>query len=203
MLILGRDCPVPPTTRVLSPVRSFVGSLIETVLAMDANRVPRTIRLLQRAEGYLELQLPVRAIAELDAIADAGPFEPAVALLRGEALKSQQRYDEALEPLKQAATMIPAPLNKRAWRSLSECYRQTGRNELAEIADMVINSEEAVNSEEGEPESQTDPQQVTIHFAVLPLALVNAALQMLFGGRGGNAGETLDETPEDQTTAGE
>src|SRR6202030_3141741 len=114
---------------------------------------------------------------------DAGPFAPAVALLRGEALKSQQRYDEALEPLKQAATMIPAPLNKRAWRSLSECYRQTGRNELAEIADMVINSEEA------EPESQPDPQQITIHFAVLPLPLVNAALQMLFGGRGaGNAG---------------
>ncbi|HEV8004130.1 MAG TPA: tetratricopeptide repeat protein [Planctomycetaceae bacterium] len=165
---------------------------------MDANKVPRTIRLLQRAEGYLELQLPVRAIAELDAIADAGPFEPAVALLRGEALKSQQRYDEALAPLKQAATMIPAPLNKRAWRSLSECYRQTGRNELAEIADMVINSEEA------EPESQPDPQQVTIHFAVLPLALVNAALKMLFGGRGlGNPGETPDETPEDQTTAGE
>ena len=171
---------------------------------MDANKVPRTIRLLQRAEGYLELQLPVRAIAELDAITDAGPFEPAVALLRGEALKSQQRYDEALEPLKQAATMIPAPLNKRAWRSLSECYRQTGRNDLAEIADMVINSEEVTNSEEGEPESQTDPQQVTIHFAVLPLGLVNAALQMLFGGRRvGNAGEAPNETPEDQTTAGE
>jgi tetratricopeptide (TPR) repeat protein len=168
---------------------------------MDANKVPRTIRLLQRAEGYLELQLPVRAIAELDAIADAGPFEPAVALLRGEALKSQQRYDEALTPLKQAATMIPAPLNKRAWRSLSECYRQTGRNELAEIADMVINNDEVINSEEGEPESQPDPQQITIHFAVLPLPLVNAALQMLFGGRG--AGEAPDETPEDQTTAGE
>ena len=56
---------------------------------MDSNKVPRTIRLLQRAEGYLELDLPDRAIGELNAIVDAGPFEPAVALLRGEALKSQ------------------------------------------------------------------------------------------------------------------
>ena len=58
---------------------------------MDSNKVPRTIRLLQRAEGYLELQLPDRAIGELNSIADAGPFEPAVALLRGEALISQAR----------------------------------------------------------------------------------------------------------------
>jgi tetratricopeptide (TPR) repeat protein len=165
---------------------------------MDANKVPRTIRLLQRAEGYLELQLPVRAIAELDSIADAGPFEPAVALLRGEALKSQARYDEALIPLKQAATTIPAPLNKRAWRSLSECYRHTGRDELAEIADLVINSEEV----------EADEQHVTVHFAVVPLPLLHQALKQLLGGRGlsnfgDTTGETTDETPEDQTTPGE
>jgi hypothetical protein len=162
---------------------------------MDANKVPRTIRLLQRAEGYLELQLPVRAIAELDSIADAGPFEPAVALLRGEALKSQERYAEALIPLKQAATMIPAPLNKRAWRSLSECYRHTGRDELAEIADLVINAEEV----------EAEEQHITVHFAVVPLP---QALKLLLGGRGlGNPSdttdETTDETPEDQTTPGE
>jgi tetratricopeptide (TPR) repeat protein len=154
---------------------------------MDTNKVPRTIRLLQRAEGYLELQLPGRAIAELDSIADPGPFEPAAALLRGEALKSQARYTEALVPLKQAATMIPAPLNKRAWRSLSECYRQTGRDELAEIADLVVNAEEA------EPENQ----HITVHFAVVPLPLVQEALKLLLSGRG--LGEASDETPEGQS----
>jgi len=161
----------------------------ETVLAMDANKVPRTIRLLQRAEGYLDLDLPVRAIAELDAIADAGPFEPAVALLRGEALKNQARYAEALIPLKHAATTIPAPLNKRAWRSLSECYRQTGYEALAEVADLVVNAEEV----EGEGN-------VTIHFAVVPLRLVNEALKLLLS-RGG-----IDETHEaadDESASGE
>ena len=138
---------------------------------MDANRVPRTIRLLQRAEGYLELSLPARAIAELDTIADAGPFEPAVALLRGEALKSQERYDEALIPLKQAATTIPAPLNKRAWRSLSECYRLTGRTELAEVAELVLNAEEV----------EVPSEQVTVHFAVVPQHLVNEALKLIMG----------------------
>jgi tetratricopeptide (TPR) repeat protein len=160
---------------------------------MDANKVPRTIRLLQRAEGYIELDLPARAIAELDSITDAGPFEPAVALLRGEALKNQERYAEAVIPLKQAATTIPAPLNKRAWRSLSECYRQTGDNELADIADLVINTEDV----------DTDAPQITVHFAVVPLPLVKQALKMLLGGRGLGFGETTDETPEDQTTPGE
>jgi hypothetical protein len=165
---------------------------------MDANKVPRTIRLLQRAEGYLELQLPVRAIAELDAIADAGPFEPAVALLRGEALKSQERYEEALVPLREAATLIPAPLNKRAWRSISECYRQTGQPDLADMADVIVNAEEVETVEQ---------PNVTIYFAVVPLPLVQQALKLILGHRGlgnmANEEETTDETPEDQTTPGE
>jgi tetratricopeptide (TPR) repeat protein len=156
---------------------------------MDATyTVQRTIRLLQRAEGYLDLQLPARAISELDLIAGGGPFEPAVALLRGEALKSQERYNEALIPLKQAATTIPAPLNKRAWRSLSECYRLTGRDELAEVADLVLNAEEAANE-----------SKITIHFAVVPLPLMQEALRLLLGGRG--FGEATDEAPQaDEST---
>jgi tetratricopeptide (TPR) repeat protein len=156
---------------------------------MDANyKVQRTIRLLQRAEGYLDLHLPERAISELDSIANAGPFEPAVALLRGEALKSQERYNEALIPLKQAATMIPAPLNKRAWRSLSECYRLTGREELAEVAELVLNAEEV----------ESDAK-ITVHFAVVPLPLVQEALKLLLGGR--EVGDATDESPEeDQST---
>jgi hypothetical protein len=165
----------------------------ETVFAMDSNKVPRTIRLLQRAEGYLELELPDRAIGELNSIVDAGPFEPAVALLRGEALKSQARYDEALVPLKQAATTIPAPLNKRAWRSMSECYRLTGHPELAEIADLVVNSDLVVEPEEGEAEPH-----VTVHFAVVPMAMVGQALkQLLLGIR--QIKEATGETTEGQS----
>lgn len=114
---------------------------------METKVFPKSIRQLQRAEGYIELNLPERALAELNSINDPGPFEAAIALLRGEALKCQEKYDEAVVPLKQAATMIPSPLNKRAWRSLSECYRLAGRLELAEMADLFVNAEAPAASE--------------------------------------------------------
>jgi tetratricopeptide (TPR) repeat protein len=139
---------------------------------MDVNLVSKTIRRLQTAEGYLELNLPQRARAELNAIQDQGPFEAAIALLEGEALKIEARYDEALVPLKRAATMIPAPLNKRAWRSLSECYRHSGRDELAEIADLVVNAEEQQPTEQ-------KPQMV-VRVAFVPLAKLSEALRDLF-----------------------
>lgn len=138
-------------------------------ISMDVNLVPKTIRRLQAAEGYLELNLPERALAELNAIQDQGPFEAAIALLEGEALKTQQRYDEALVPLKRAATLIPSPLNKRAWRSLSVCYRESGRADLAEIADLVVSAEE--------PPKET---QLVVRIAIVPLPMVSQALKEIF-----------------------
>ncbi len=137
--------------------------------AMDVNMVPKTIRRLQAAEGYLELNLPARALAELNSIKDQGPFAAAIDLLEGEALKIQQRFDEALVPLKRAATMIPSPLNKRAWRSLSECYRLSGRPEMAEIADLVVNAEE----------QPAEPQPV-VRVAFVPLSMLSQALKEIF-----------------------
>ncbi len=94
--------------------------------------------------------------------------------LEGEALKIEERYDEALVPLKRAATMIPAPLNKRAWRSLSECYRNSGRQELAEIADLVVNAEE-------QQPAERSPQPV-VRIAFVPLPMLSQALRELFVG---------------------
>jgi predicted Zn-dependent protease len=148
---------------------------------MDANQLPKAIRQLQRAEGYIELHMPERAIAELDAITDQGPFEAAVALLRGEALKSQERYNEAVDPLKRAAIMIPAPLNKRAWRSLSECYRLSGQAELAEVADLVVNAETAPAESQG-----------PVHIAVVPLPMLTEAIKA-FLANAGKAGEGADD----------
>jgi hypothetical protein len=45
---------------------------------MDAKSVSKTIRRLQTAEGYLELNLPARALAELNSIEERGPFEAAI-----------------------------------------------------------------------------------------------------------------------------
>jgi tetratricopeptide (TPR) repeat protein len=148
---------------------------------MDANQLPKAIRQLQRVEGYIELHMPERALAELDAIADQGPFEAAVALLRGEALKSQERYNEAVDPLKRAAVMIPAPLNKRAWRSLSECYRLSGQAELADVADLVVNAETAPAESQG-----------PVHIAVVPLPMLTEAIKA-FLANAGKAGEGADD----------
>jgi tetratricopeptide (TPR) repeat protein len=146
---------------------------------MDANLIPAAIRKLQRAEGYIELDLPERALAELNGIDAQGPFEAAISLLRGEALKVQKRYGEALESLKRAATMIPSPLNKRAWVSLSECYRLSGRQELAEIADLVINSE-----------SVTTAAPTMVRVAVVPLPMVSEALKLLLADMAGEDHQT-------------
>jgi tetratricopeptide (TPR) repeat protein len=157
--------------------------------SMDANLVPKTIRRLQTAEGYLELNLPARALAELNAIEDQGPFEAAIALLRGEALKIQARYSEALVPLKRAATLIPSPLNKRAWRSLSECYRQSGRQELAEVADLVVNAEEAP--------AETQP---VVRVAIVPLPMLAEALQELFSEMSRQSNDSgANDSAEDET----
>jgi tetratricopeptide (TPR) repeat protein len=138
---------------------------------MDAKTVSKTIRRLQTAEGYLELNLPDRALNELSCIQDQGPFEAAIALLQGEALKTQERYDEALVPLKRAATMIPSPLNKRAWRSISHCYRSSGRDELAEIADLVVKAEEL--------QAEERPKTV-VRVAFVPLPMLSQALREFF-----------------------
>jgi tetratricopeptide (TPR) repeat protein len=138
---------------------------------MDAKSVSKTIRRLQTAEGYLELNLPQRALAELSAIEEQGPFEPAIILLQGEALKTQERYEDALVPLKRAARLIPSPLNKRAWRSLAECYQKLGRDELAEIAEVVVNAEEA-------PAQEKAPTVVRVAF--VPLPMLSEALRDFF-----------------------
>lgn len=92
------------------------------------------VRHLAAAEGYLELQMPVYALDELDRVTDAGPFEPIAQLFRGEALQAQQKYAEAIQPLNVAAQMFQKPFNQRAFMALSACYRHEGQDQLADEA---------------------------------------------------------------------
>jgi len=111
---------------------------------MNNNVSPKTIRRLQAAEGYLELNLPKYAWDELQSIEDPGPLEAFVEFLKGEALKGQERYEEAVAPLKRAAELAPAPHNQKAWLSLSECFRRGGKEELAELADIMARTQTGV-----------------------------------------------------------
>jgi len=110
---------------------------------MQHHVVLRTLRRLEAAEGYLELQMPEHAWNELNAVEEAGPFEGSIALLKGEALKGQQRYDDAIASLQKAAQMIPAPHNQRAWQSLGECYRLGGRQDMADLVEAFARSPQA------------------------------------------------------------
>jgi predicted Zn-dependent protease len=94
----------------------------------------RVVKRLAAAEGYLEIGLPTYAIAELNRVADAGPFEPIVQLFRGEALQAQEKFEDAIGPLNRAAEMFPAPFNQRALMALSNCYRHQGQDRLADEA---------------------------------------------------------------------
>jgi tetratricopeptide (TPR) repeat protein len=102
---------------------------------MQAEISTKVLRRLAAAEGYLDLDMPDHALEELEGIEDAGVLEAPRQFLKGEALKAQQRYDEAIEPLRRAAQMIPAPHNKMVWLSLSECFRHRGQTELADLVE--------------------------------------------------------------------
>ena len=94
----------------------------------------RVVRRLAAAEGFLEIGLPMYAIAELNRVREAGPFEPIVQLFRGEALQAQEKFADAIAPLNRAAEMFPAPFNQRALMALSKCYRHEGQDHLADEA---------------------------------------------------------------------
>jgi len=96
----------------------------------------KAVKRLFAAEGYLELGMPQQALRELDEIDHLEPIEASVQYLTGEALKAQERYEDALEPLQRAAQLIPAPYNKLDWMSLSECFRRNGKDELADVIEL-------------------------------------------------------------------
>lgn len=86
----------------------------------------RIARRLNEAAGYLELGLPGKTLEILDELGDVGPFAPGAALLRGEALRLQERYAEAAASFEYAARFMPPPFDRPAYLASSACYRQVG-----------------------------------------------------------------------------
>ena len=83
-------------------------------------------RRLREATGFVELGLPQYALDRLDGLDEPGPFAAQIELVRGEALRRQHRYFDAVASLKRAAAEFPAPFNKSAILALSACYHQAG-----------------------------------------------------------------------------
>ena len=62
-------------------------------------------------------------LERLEGLGDQGPYEAAVAMLRGKALWLQERFDGAAENLRVAADGLKAPQSRQAWLAISLYHR--------------------------------------------------------------------------------
>ena len=88
---------------------------------------------LDEAEGYLMLDLPRRSLQILDSRPDWSTMQFEASFLKGEALRSLNRYREALKPLEIAASLRPS--DTRVALALGWCYKRTNR--LAQAIDSL------------------------------------------------------------------
>ncbi|MFH1301498.1 MAG: hypothetical protein ABIK07_10595 [Planctomycetota bacterium] len=113
---------------------------------MLENVSPKVIHKMMAAEGYLELGMPIQALEALNTVEDAGPLEALRLYLIGEAYLRQEKYHKAIEPLHQAARLFPVMESRKAWCSLSECFRLGGYQELAEVASLTAEAVEEIEA---------------------------------------------------------
>lgn len=97
----------------------------------------RIKRELDEAEGYLLLNLPRRALDILERRSDWATMQFEASFLTGEALRSLERYREALKPLEIAAALRPDNVNVAI--ALGWCYKRTHR--LAQAIDALERAE--------------------------------------------------------------
>ena len=93
----------------------------------------RIKRQLDEAEGYLMLNLPALALEILEKRTDWATMQFEASYLTGEALRSLERYREALKPLEVAARLRPADAGVAI--ALGWCYKRTHR--LAQAIDAL------------------------------------------------------------------
>lgn len=105
----------------------------------------RRQQLVRAAEGYLDLitvfadrwplppklrdPLALRALKALTAVASSHHQRPHVQYLMGQALRTMERFAEAIEPLSNAARLEPDHLHVHL--ALGWCYKRLGRLDLA------------------------------------------------------------------------
>jgi hypothetical protein len=79
----------------------------------------RSAKRLVEAAGYLELGMIQHTLDRLDALPSRGYFEAEIKVLRGEALRQQDCYADAVAALNLAARRTSSPHSKAAWLALS------------------------------------------------------------------------------------
>jgi tetratricopeptide (TPR) repeat protein len=129
----------------------------------------RIKRQLDEAEGFLMLDLPGRALEILERRSDWATMQFEASFLTGEALRSLERYREALKPLEVAAGLRPQDVGVAI--ALGWCYKRTHR--LAQAIDALERAE------------RHNPEEPLLHY--------NLAC---YWSLAGNASKALDELAE-------
>jgi len=117
----------------------------QRLLEVSRHQRIRRSRILQEAEGYLELGMPRYALKSLSRLGPTAEFGCQALYLWGDALQALGRYDEALKPLRRASKIAPDDIY--VWVAMGWCYKRTGRIDLAidslENA-LILGPEEAI-----------------------------------------------------------
>jgi Flp pilus assembly protein TadD len=111
---------------------------------MSTRNSIRRMRLQREAEGYLELGMAKQALATLARLGDPAKLDSTSLYLWGEALRSQERYEEAILPLTRAAEASPDDINIRL--ALGWCFKRVGR-----LQNAIEALEDALAREPNEP----------------------------------------------------
>lgn len=104
---------------------------------MRSSITPKTIRRLVAADGYMELNMPQRAVVELEKVDNAGPLEGPRQLLLGLAQKRVGNLEAAIPYLEKAARQMPSAARRFAWSELVVCYRSIDSHQMAELAESL------------------------------------------------------------------
>jgi len=108
----------------------------------------RRQRVLLQAEGYLELGMAQHALDVLAGTADPAAADGQIHYLRGEALRTVERYAEALDALKKAAEAMPDDVH--VWLALAWCHKRTdGLDQAIEALEIAV---------------EIDPSEAILHY---------------------------------------
>ncbi|RIK74406.1 MAG: hypothetical protein DCC68_23125 [Planctomycetota bacterium] len=91
----------------------------------------RIARRLEQSCGYLELGMPRQALDNIDGLSTGGALEGALQYVRGQALRMQEKYGDAVAPLEAAAGLLPEGASRHVWLALAECHRANSASDLA------------------------------------------------------------------------
>ena len=100
-------------------------------MSVKTKQLVRIAKRLVEATGYLELGMIQHSLDRLDSLASPGFFEAEIKILRGEALRQQNRYADAATTLKLAAREGSSPHSKAAWLALNLHSQQFGGRDRA------------------------------------------------------------------------